>query len=39
MYIKGRAEQQGVFRIFNVIICWAHQVCGISKIVAEFVII
>ena len=39
MYIKARAEQQEVFRIFNAIICWTHQVCGISKIVVEFVII
>ena len=24
MYIKIRAEQQEVFRIFNAIICWTH---------------
>ena len=39
MYIKIRAEQQEVFRIFNAIICWTHGVCGISKIVFKFVII
>ena len=37
MYINARAEQQEVF--FNAIICWTHRVCGISKIVVEFVII
>ena len=25
MYIKIRAEQQEVFRIFNAIICWTHE--------------
>ena len=30
MYIKIRAEQQEVSRIFNAIICWTHGVCGIS---------
>ena len=39
MYIKTRAEQQEVFRIFNAIICWTHGVGGNSKIVFEFVII
>ena len=39
MYIKARAEQQEVFRIFNAIICWTHRVGGISKIVVESVII
>ena len=38
MYIKARAEQQKVFRIFNAIICWTLRVSGISKIVVEFVI-
>ena len=39
MYIKARAEQQEVSRIFSAIICWTHRDCGISEIVVEFVTI
>ena len=39
MYITAKAEQQKVFRIYNAIICLTRRVCGISKIVVEFVII
>ena len=37
IYIKARAEQQEVFRIFNAIIHSTHWVRGISKIIFKFV--
>ena len=39
MYIKARAEQQEVFRIFDAIIRWTSWVFDFSKIVFKFVII
>ena len=37
--LKGRAEQQEVFHIFNAVVHWAHRVYGIPEVMLEFLTI